>query len=63
MTWAFTDENDAEAMAGFFNTRLGQGERIAWVEIVPLARKLNKTVLQYLDDWAEVADETRIDDE
>ena len=38
-TWAFTDDEDAMAMAGFLNARVGGGEEIAWVEVVPLARK------------------------
>jgi hypothetical protein len=57
--WAFTNEGDATAMAGFLNTRVGGGEEIAWVEVVPLARKLSKKALNYLDSWAELADETR----
>jgi hypothetical protein len=47
------------AMAGFLNARVGRGEEIAWVEVVPLARKLNKKALRYLDCWAELAEETR----
>jgi hypothetical protein len=62
-TWAFTRAEDAEAMAGFLNTRVGDGEEIAWVEVVPLARKLNESVLQYLDGWAELAEEARGEDE
>jgi hypothetical protein len=50
-------------MAGFLNNQLGAGEQIAWVEFVPLARKLNEKVLRYLDSWAEVADERLLDDE
>jgi hypothetical protein len=61
--WAFTDDDDAKAMAGFLNTRLGDGEEIAWVEVVPLARKLNQRVLQYLDCWAHLAEESLRDDE
>ena len=61
--WAFTDNQDAEAMASFLNTRLGGDEEIAWVEVVPLARKLNKTVLHYLDCWAHLAEEMLLDDE
>ena len=57
-TWAFTDGEDAMAMAGFLNKRVGCGEEIAWVEVVPLARKLNKKALRYLDCWAEMAEET-----
>jgi len=56
--WAFTDADDAKAMASFLNMRLGDGEEIAWVEIVPLARKLNEKVMGYLDCWAHVAEET-----
>ena len=33
-------------MAGLLNTRVGGGEEIAWVESVPLARKLNENVLR-----------------
>jgi hypothetical protein len=62
-TWAFTDGEDAMAMAGFLNSRVGCGEEIAWVEVVPLARKLNKKALRYLDFWAELAEETRGEDE
>jgi len=61
--WAFTADDDAKAMAGFLNTRLGGGEEIAWVEVVPLARKLNKTVLHYLDCWAHLAEEMLLDEE
>jgi hypothetical protein len=62
-TWAFTDGDDATAMAGFLNTRVGGGTEIAWVEVVPLARKLNKKALRYLDCWARLAEETRQDHE
>jgi hypothetical protein len=62
-TWAFTNGADAMAMAGFLNTRLGDGEEIAWVEVVPLARKLNKKALRYLDYWAQLAEDTRPEDE
>jgi hypothetical protein len=62
-TWAFTDVDDAIAMAGFLNTRVGGGDEIAWVEVVPLARKLNKKALRYLDRWALLEDETREQDE
>ena len=61
--WAFTDGDDALAMAGFLNTRVGCGEEIAWVEVVPLARKLNKKALRYLDCWARLTEETRREDE
>ena len=61
--WAFTDDADAQAMAGFLNARLGGGEEVAWVEVVPLARKLNKRVLRYLDCWAHLAEETFREDE
>jgi hypothetical protein len=53
--WAFTDEEDARAVVDFLNARLGEGEEIAWVEVVPLARKLNQRVLRYLDFWADLA--------
>ena len=62
-TWAFTDGDDAIAMADFLNARVGGGEEIAWVEVVPLARKLNKKALRYLDCWAALAEETRGEDE
>jgi hypothetical protein len=62
-TWAFTNGADAMAMAGFLNTRLGDGEEIAWVEVVPLARKLNKKALRYLDCWAELAEDARSEEE
>jgi hypothetical protein len=62
-TWAFTNGDDAKAMAGFLNTRVGDGEEIAWVEVVPLARKLNKKALRYLDYWATLAEESRREDE
>jgi hypothetical protein len=62
-TWAFTDGDDALAMAGFLNTRVGRGEEIAWVEVVPLARKLNRRAMRYLDGWAQLAEETRRADE
>jgi hypothetical protein len=62
-TWAFTDGDDAVAMAGFLNTRVGDGEEIAWVEVVPLARKLNKKALRYLDSWAQLAEDARREDE
>jgi hypothetical protein len=61
--WAFTDEDDAKAVADFLNTRLGAGENIAWVEVVPLARKLNEKVSRYLDCWLEVAEDTLLDDD
>jgi hypothetical protein len=61
--WAFTDGDDATAMAGFLNTRIGGGKEIAWVEVVPFARKLNKKALGYLDCWADLAEEQRGGDE
>ena len=60
--WAFTDRADAEAVAGFLNNQLGDGNEIAWVESVPLARKLNENVLRYLDIWAEMAEEIALED-
>jgi hypothetical protein len=62
-TWAFTDGDDAMAMAGFLNRRVGGGKEIAWVEVVPLARKLNKKALRYLDCWAYLIDEQQRGDE
>ena len=62
-TWAFTDGDDALAMAGFLNARMGDGEEIAWVEEVPLARRLNKKALRYLDYWVTLDEEARRDDE
>ncbi len=62
-TWAFTDADDALAMAGFLNTRVGEGEDIAWVEVVPLARKLNKKALRYLDCWAQLVEDARQENE
>lgn len=62
-TWAFTDGDDALAMAGFLNKRVGRGDEIAWVEVVPLARRLNKKALRYLDGWADLVEETRREDE
>ena len=59
----FTNGEDATAMAGFLNMRVGRGTEIAWVEVVPLARKLNKKALRYLDCWAALAEETRGEDE
>ncbi len=50
-------------MAGFLNARVGCGEEIAWVEVVPLARKLNRKALRYLDYWADLAEETRAEDD
>ena len=50
-------------MVGFLNARLGGGEEVAWVEVVPLARKLNQKVLLYLDCWAELVEEAFQDDE
>jgi hypothetical protein len=61
--WAFTHEEDARAVAAFLNNQLGADEPIAWVEFVPLARKLNEKVLRYLDSWAELAAETLLDEE
>ncbi|MGH3128635.1 MAG: hypothetical protein ACRDPX_12005 [Gaiellaceae bacterium] len=58
-TWAFTEVDDAIAMASFLNMRVGRGEEIAWVESVPLARKLNKKALRFLDSWACLEEETR----
>ncbi len=61
--WAFTDDEDASAVAKFLNETLGGGDTVAWVEVVPLARALNRHVLQYLDCWAEVADEMLLEDD
>jgi len=57
IAWAFTDDHDAQAVAGFLNARLGGGETIAWVELVRLERKLSERVLRYVDCWADVANE------
>ena len=62
-TWAFTDGEDALAVAGFLNARVGRGEEIAWVAEVPLARGLTEKSLQYLDCLAELADEAHGEDE
>ena len=51
--WAFTREEDAKAFARFLNARLGEDRDVAWVEIVPFARKLNQKVLRYLDYVAD----------
>lgn len=51
------------AMASFLNQQLGRGDVIAWVETVPLSRSLNERVLDYLDCWAEVAEETLFDED
>jgi hypothetical protein len=61
--WAFTREEDARAVAAFLNNQLGVEEPIAWVEFVPLARKLNENVLRYLDSWAELAADALLDEE
>ena len=61
--WAFTNADDATAMADFLNVRMGGGEEIAWVETVPLARKLNKKALRFLDSWACLEEETRDPDD
>ncbi len=50
-------------MAEFLNTRLGDGDTIAWVEDVPLAQTLDEKVLRYLDCWADVAEETLLEDD
>lgn len=60
--WAFTRDDDAQAVAGFLNTRLGDGDTIAWVETVRLEHKLSKRVLRYLDSWADLAEEILLDD-
>ncbi len=60
--WAFTEDADAQAVAGFLNMRLSDGESIAWVESVRLERKVSKRVLRYLDRWADLAEETLRDD-
>ena len=51
------------AMAGFLNARVGGGEEIAWVEVVPLARRLNKKALRYLDRWASLVEDADRQDE
>jgi len=61
--WAFTDEDDAKAVAAFLNNQLGGGAEIAWVELVPLARRLNDNVLRYLDWWAELGDDEELLDD
>ncbi len=60
--WAFTEDADAQAVAGFLNARLGEGDTIAWVESVRLERKLSKRVLRYVDRWADLAEEALRDD-
>lgn len=55
--WAFTSEEDAVAMARFLNSRLGGGDQVAWVEVVPLARKLNQRVMRYLDYVAQISED------
>jgi hypothetical protein len=61
--WAFTNVDDATAMVDFLNVRMGGGEEVAWVETVPLARKLNKKALRFLDGWACLEEELRDPDE
>ncbi|MBA3402794.1 MAG: hypothetical protein H0U05_12515 [Actinobacteria bacterium] len=62
IAWAFTADDDAQAVAGFLNARLGGGETIARVELVRLERTLSERVLRYVDCWADVANEIRADD-
>jgi len=62
IAWAFTADDEAQAVAGFLNARLGGGETIAWVELVRLERTLSERVLRYVDCWADVANEIRADD-
>ena len=63
VAWAFTDEEDAVALADFLNARLGNGDEIAWVEFAPVSRKLSKRVLEYVDGWAELAQESLADED
>jgi hypothetical protein len=62
-TWAFTDGEDAMAVAGFLNARVGRGEEVAWVADVQLAKGLTEKSLRYLDCLAELADELHGEDE
>ncbi len=62
VAWAFTANEDAQAVAAFLNARLGGGETIAWVELVRLERKLSERVLRYVDCWADLANEIHADD-
>ena len=57
------DGEDARAVVGFLNARVGEGEEIAWVEEVPLASGLTEKALRYLDCLALLADEVRGEDE
>ena len=61
--WAFTNADDAAAVAGFLNEQLGDGEEVAWVESVPFAHRLDERVLRYLDYWQKVVEDTRKEDE
>jgi hypothetical protein len=51
-----TDRDDAMAMAGFLNTRIGGGKEIAWVGRAVCAQAEQKA-LRYLDCWADLAEE------
>jgi hypothetical protein len=62
-TWAFADGEDANAVAGFLNARVGRGAEIAWVANVPIAGGLTEKALRYLDCLAELADEAQGEDE
>jgi len=62
IAWAFTADEDAQAVTSFLNARLVGGETIAWVELVRLERKLSERVLRYVDCWADVANQIHADD-
>ena len=62
-TWVFTDGEDAMAVAGFLNARVGRGEEIAWVANVPIAGGLTEKALRHLDSLAQLADEAHGEDE
>ena len=62
-TWAFTDADDAMAVAGFLNARVGGGHEVAWVADVPIAGGLTEKALRHLDCLAELADEVNGEDE
>ena len=59
--WAFTDGDDAFGDGRVSSTPAWAAARqVAWVEVVPLARRLNNKALRYLDRWASLAEETRL---
>ena len=62
-TWAFADGEDAKAVAGFLNARVGRGEEIALRQNRPIPVPPPEKALRYQECVAELGEEAQREDE